>query len=341
MLGRAGCCSRAREIAAGATDEGLVARFGRVLRCCRRQLEQGDGSAAPARGRGIDARARRGDDTTDIEPSRVDDMEHAVRVAVVSVIAEVLRVRRHRGREHGRVPSIYCAALIRRRGSARAQFAIYWARGGASVGQRDQHGKVADSPRTTGAHATLRYSSQSVRRMALIGSRSSSGVRPLAAASAGQGFVAGAVRGHSRAGLRVEPLPRRRGSHFRNAGRTFRGERMCSSAETEDTELPPADTEEVAEALGRLEGSAAACASACWRAALSGATASPRRGPCSAVGLGQENTQGSDPRHETITPSKTAPISSSPHNPAISPGVVTPRVRPGSDPGLTLGVLRR
>jgi trehalose 6-phosphate phosphatase len=75
------------EIAARATDEGLVARFGRKVLEVLPPIGSNKGTAVRhlLEGAGLTRAFVAGDDTTDIDAFRaVDDMEHAVRVAVVS-----------------------------------------------------------------------------------------------------------------------------------------------------------------------------------------------------------------------------------------------------------------
>jgi trehalose 6-phosphate phosphatase len=83
------------ETAARATDEGLVARFGRKVLEVLPPIGSNKGTAVRhlLEGAGLTRALVAGDDTTDIDAFRaVDDMEHAVRVAVVSSESpEVLR----------------------------------------------------------------------------------------------------------------------------------------------------------------------------------------------------------------------------------------------------------
>ena len=75
------------EIAARATDEGLVARFGRKMLEVLPPLGSNKGTAVRhlLEGAGLTRALVAGDDTTDIDAFRaVDGMENAVRVAVVS-----------------------------------------------------------------------------------------------------------------------------------------------------------------------------------------------------------------------------------------------------------------
>jgi trehalose-phosphatase len=83
------------EIAASATDEGLVARFGRKVLEVLPPIGSNKGTAVRhlLEGAGLTRALVAGDDTTDIDAFRaVDDLEDAVRVAVVSSESpEVLR----------------------------------------------------------------------------------------------------------------------------------------------------------------------------------------------------------------------------------------------------------
>jgi trehalose 6-phosphate phosphatase len=75
------------EIAERATDEGLVARFGRKVLEVLPPIGSNKGTAVRhlLESGGLTRALVAGDDTTDIDAFRaVDDMEHAVRVAVVS-----------------------------------------------------------------------------------------------------------------------------------------------------------------------------------------------------------------------------------------------------------------
>jgi trehalose-phosphatase len=75
------------QIAAGATDEGLIARFGRKVLEVLPPIGSNKGTAVRhlLEGAGLKRALVAGDDTTDIDAFRaVDGMEDAVRVAVVS-----------------------------------------------------------------------------------------------------------------------------------------------------------------------------------------------------------------------------------------------------------------
>jgi trehalose-phosphatase len=75
------------EVAARATDEGLVARFGRKVLEVLPPIGSNKGTAVRhlLEGAGLHRALVAGDDTTDIDAFRaVDDMTHAVRVAVMS-----------------------------------------------------------------------------------------------------------------------------------------------------------------------------------------------------------------------------------------------------------------
>lgn len=75
------------EIAQRATDEGLIARFGRKVLEVLPPIGSNKGTAVRhlLEGAGLTRALVAGDDTTDIDAFRaLDDMEHAVRVAVVS-----------------------------------------------------------------------------------------------------------------------------------------------------------------------------------------------------------------------------------------------------------------
>jgi trehalose 6-phosphate phosphatase len=75
------------EIAARATDEGLIARFGRKVLEVLPPIGSNKGTAVRhlLEGAGLTRALVAGDDTTDIDAFRaVDTLEHAVRVAVVS-----------------------------------------------------------------------------------------------------------------------------------------------------------------------------------------------------------------------------------------------------------------
>jgi trehalose 6-phosphate phosphatase len=83
------------EVAARATDEGLIARFGRKVLEVLPPLGSNKGTAVRhlLEGAGLHRALVAGDDTTDIDAFRaVDDMTYAVRVAVMSGESpEVLR----------------------------------------------------------------------------------------------------------------------------------------------------------------------------------------------------------------------------------------------------------
>jgi trehalose-phosphatase len=83
------------EVAARATDEGLVARFGRMVLEVLPPIGSNKGTAVRhlLEGAGLHRALVAGDDTTDIDAFRaIDDMDHAVRVAVMSAESpELLR----------------------------------------------------------------------------------------------------------------------------------------------------------------------------------------------------------------------------------------------------------
>ena len=147
------------EVAARATDEGLVARFGRKVLEVLPPIGSNKGTAVRhlLDGAGLTRALVAGDDTTDIDSFRaVDDLENAVRVAVMS--------RRSRPRccasmrtssSRARTSSSSCCAGsdARRRRDARARARAARRAGRACVGRRDQRPRVEHRDAQPGAHA--------------------------------------------------------------------------------------------------------------------------------------------------------------------------------------------